>query len=92
MFPHEADDKQGIVRRAFLFVAFVAFFALSFVSCRRAESYWCDPTPIVAKKGDTLWSLAHSACDGNVANAVDDAYSRYGDLSTGELVELPRGS
>lgn len=75
-----------------MFVAFVAFSALSFVSCQRAESYSCDSTPIMAKKGDTLWSLAHSVCEGNVTNAVDDAYSEYGDLSTGELVEFPRGS
>ena len=59
----------------------------------RAGRYQCDgTTEVVAERGDTLWGIAHTHCDGNQLAAVHALRELNGGesgLQVGQTVRLP---
>jgi hypothetical protein len=89
------ENTYRVVKTAFFSVFTTAslFFAWQFLQqgYEVINSYSCDTRSVIVKEGDTLWAIAREHCHGNIGNAVDDLYERYGTIYPTQQVQLPKG-
>lgn len=55
-----------------------------------SSSFECEYEPHSVERGDTLWAIAETKCDGNVGAVVDNLVVVYGDtIHAGDTIWLP---
>lgn len=58
-----------------------------------SSSFECDSEPHSVERGDTLWAIAETKCDGNIGAVVDNLVVVYGDtIHAGDTIWLPTES
>jgi len=56
----------------------------------QTDPFTCDKGAIIVQQGDTLYSLSHANCLGDVSRAVDILVDTYGStISVGQQITLP---
>ena len=74
---------------------FVLMFAVGLIlfitdKAIQTDIFTCDKGAIIVQQGDTLYSLAHANCLGDVSRAVDALVDTYGStISVGQQITLP---
>lgn len=54
------------------------------------ERFNCSDAVVTVKAGDTMWTIAHANCTGNVQGVVDRLVNEYGlVIKVGQKIQLP---
>ena len=59
----------------------------------QAPTFSCDTHAVNVESGDTLWSIAHAHCSGEVRAVIDTLVAMYGTrIDTWQTIHLPIAS